>query len=103
MKLVYHFYIKSSIDRIWSILTVPEESAKIFYGAKVKSTFEEGDFIEYIGPGRDGEKTLHIKGIVKDVIVNKKLAHTFIVVGEGERCSAHLSWTLPPSHAFCTI
>lgn len=79
MKLVYHFYIASTIDRIWSILTIPKESEKIFYGAKVRSSFEEGASIEYIGPGRDGENTLHIKGIVKDVIVNRKLTHTFIV------------------------
>lgn len=81
MKLVYHFYIASTVENIWSILTTPDGSSKIFYGAKVKSTFKEGASIEYIGPGRDGESTLHIQGVVKEIVINKKLSHT-IIVGE---------------------
>ncbi|WP_432666956.1 SRPBCC domain-containing protein [Wukongibacter baidiensis] len=76
MKLEYHFYIASTLDSIWSILTTPEGSSKIFYGAKVKSTFKKGEPIEYIGPGRDGENTLHIQGLIKETIINKKLSHT---------------------------
>lgn len=79
MKLEYHFYIASTIDNVWSILTSPEGSSKIFYGAKVKSTFKKGDPIEYIGPGKDGENTLHIQGVIKETIINKKLSHTYSV------------------------
>ncbi|WP_105615630.1 SRPBCC domain-containing protein [Vallitalea okinawensis] len=107
MKLVYHFYIASSLENIWSILTTPEGSSKIFYGAEVHSTFKKGDSIQYIGPGRDGDNTLHIQGIIEDVKVNEKLKHTFIVGDayrdNGNRFSSTITYELKPSEHFVKL
>jgi uncharacterized protein YndB with AHSA1/START domain len=84
MKLSYTFYIQSSAEDIWSILTTPEGTEKIFYGAKVVSTFKVGDAIAYVGPGRDGDATRHIEGKILEVIPMQLLAHTYCV-GESYR------------------
>jgi len=81
MNLEYIFYIHASTENVWSILTQPEKTSAIFYGAKVSSTFEVGQNIQYLGPGRDGEKTLHMYGKVLEYIPLNKLVHT-IQVGE---------------------
>ena len=86
MNLQYTFYIKATPERIWSIITGKETKA-IFHGAEIKSSFEVNEPLQYIGPGRDGEETLHIYGIVLDYIKNKRFSHTSIVgkVYKGEQ------------------
>jgi len=76
MKLEYTFYIQSSIEDLWNIITTPEGTKQIFYGAKVKSSFIPNDPIKYIGPGRDGSETLHIYGTILESVTHNKLVHT---------------------------
>lgn len=63
-KLQYTFYINANKKTVWDIITSPKGTEKVFYGAKIQSDFGIGDTVSYIGPGRDGEKTLHIYGQV---------------------------------------
>jgi hypothetical protein len=84
MRLEYTFYIRSSLEHIWTILTTPEGSAQIFYGAKIKSTFQVDDSIQYIGPGRSGADTLHIYGKIVACSAPFQLIHTY-TIGETYR------------------
>lgn len=79
MNLYYKAYIASNPEKIWSILTKPEISSKVYYGASVHSDWTVGSAIRYIGPGRDGENTLHIQGEVLAFDPLKKLSHTTLV------------------------
>lgn len=79
MKLTYKAYIAASPELLWNILTAADESAKIFYGASVHSTFEVQTGIQYIGPGRNGDKTIHIEGVIRAFTPMQLLAHTVIV------------------------
>lgn len=65
MNLEYIFYINATPEKIWSIITGPQ-SSQIFYGAEIESSFEINSDVKYVGPGRDGDKTLHIYGKVLD-------------------------------------
>lgn len=71
MKLTYTFYIQAPLEKIWDVLTTPEGTEKIFYGARIESNFTKGSKIEYIGPGRDGQDTVHIYGEVLEFKVNE--------------------------------
>ncbi len=76
MELNYTFYIAATKEVIWDILTTPEGSAAIFYGAAVHSDFVPGASIEYIGSGRGGDQTLHIHGEIIEARPGKSLVHT---------------------------
>lgn len=64
MDLKYEFYIDAKPEDVWNILISPEGTKKTFYGCVIKSTFKIGDSIEYVGPGNDGDETVHVYGKV---------------------------------------
>ncbi len=39
-----------------------KERAKPFFGSVIRSTFKAGDALEYVGPGNDGDETVHVYG-----------------------------------------
>lgn len=64
MDLKYDFYIGAKPEDVWEILVSPEGTKKTFYGCTIRSTFEIGETLEYVGPGNDGEETVHVYGKV---------------------------------------
>ncbi|MEF3355906.1 SRPBCC family protein [Paenibacillus sp. GYB006] len=62
--LHYEFYIGASPDQVWDTLFQPENTKKIFYGCTLESSFETGSSFQYVGPGKDGERTIHLYGEV---------------------------------------
>src|SRR5262249_54775130 len=72
----FEFYIAATPQRIWAALTSPEDSAKIFYGAELRSTFRIGAPFEYVGPGPDGRSVVHIYGKILAFDRDQKLSHT---------------------------
>lgn len=64
MDLKYEIYIAGTLEQVWKILIAPENVKKIYYGSVIKSTFQIGDPLEYVGPGSDGDQTVHIYGKV---------------------------------------
>lgn len=57
-------YIGASPEHIWEILTKPEYVKQIFFGSVLQSTFEPGSSFQYVGPGSDGDETVHVYGKV---------------------------------------
>lgn len=49
-------------EEVWNTLVLPEGTRKTFFGCVIRSTFQEGDSFEYVGPGNDGEETVHVYG-----------------------------------------
>lgn len=72
MELKYEFYIDAQPEKVWNTLMSPEGTRKIFYGCVIRSTFQEGDLYEYVGPGNDGDETVHVYGnILKYELYNE--------------------------------
>lgn len=64
MELKYVMYIGSTPEKVWNILISPEGTKAAFFGSVIRSTFEEGSDYEYVGPGNDGDETVHLYGKV---------------------------------------
>ncbi len=79
MKLEYNIYIKANKEKLWKILTDEEETKKIYYGASLISNFGIGSELKYVGPGREGDKTLHMYGSVLEYKINEVFSHNIIV------------------------
>ncbi|MDF2683265.1 MAG: polyketide cyclase [Brevibacillus sp.] len=62
MDLTYVTYIDATPEAVWRALISPEGTKAIFFGCILKSTFEVGAPYEYVGPGNDGEETVHVYG-----------------------------------------
>ncbi|TXK71786.1 SRPBCC domain-containing protein [Paenibacillus sp. N3.4] len=76
MDLKYELYIDAKPEDVWKIFTTPEGTKAIFFGSILKTTFEIGAPYEYIGPGNDGEETVHVYGNVLAYEVNKLMSYT---------------------------
>ncbi|HDX9613801.1 TPA: SRPBCC family protein [Bacillus toyonensis] len=74
--LMYEFYIASSPEGVWKTLTSPEGTKQIYYGSIIRSTFQVGDLLEYVGPGLDGDETVHVYGNVLEYEPNQLLQFT---------------------------
>lgn len=62
MELKYVTYIDGTPEQVWNALVSPEGTKAIFYGSVLQSTFEVGAPYAYVGPGNDGDETVHVYG-----------------------------------------
>ncbi|OEH92591.1 SRPBCC family protein [Bacillus solimangrovi] len=75
MRLKYEFYIDAQPEDVWDTLVTPEGTRKTFFGCVIRSTFKEGDSFEYVGPGQDGDETIHVYGKILTYEPNKVLSY----------------------------
>lgn len=76
MDLVYHYYIGASPENVWQVLISDEGVKKTMFGCTIRSTFEVGADYAYVGPGNDGDETVHVYGKVLDIEPNRLLSVT---------------------------
>ncbi|MFC5530833.1 SRPBCC family protein [Cohnella yongneupensis] len=62
--LKYVVYIGADPEKVWRTFLSPEGTRAILFGSVLRSTFEVGSRYEYVGPGSDGEETVHVYGEV---------------------------------------
>ncbi|TBL76035.1 SRPBCC family protein [Paenibacillus thalictri] len=62
MELKYEFYIGAQPETVWDVLISPEGTKKTFFGSVIQSTFEPGSDFAYVGPGNEGDQTVHVYG-----------------------------------------
>ncbi|MFF2874865.1 SRPBCC family protein [Gottfriedia sp. NPDC057991] len=74
--LKYEFYIGAKPEKVWNIFVSPEGTKAIFFGCILKSTFEAGAKYEYIGPGEDGDHTVHVYGEILAFEPHKMMSYT---------------------------
>ncbi|WP_281884359.1 SRPBCC family protein [Paenibacillus sp. YYML68] len=74
MELNYEFYIGAQPEKVWDILITPEGTKAIFFGSVLNSTFEIGAPFEYVGPGQDGDETVHVYGTILAYEPNRRLS-----------------------------
>ncbi|MBB3113246.1 uncharacterized protein YndB with AHSA1/START domain [Paenibacillus phyllosphaerae] len=75
MELRYEFYIGASPEKVWEVLVSPEGTKKTFFGCVIESTFEEGAPYAYVGPGNDGDQTVHVYGTLLAVKPAQELSY----------------------------
>lgn len=71
MELRYEFYIGASPEQVWNILVTPEGTRQIFFGSELQSTFQAGEPFQYVGPGNDGDETVHVYGTILAIEPNR--------------------------------
>lgn len=76
MELKYVVYIGAKPEEVWQAFISPEGTKAIFFGCILDSTFEVGAPYAYIGPGNDGDETVHVYGNVLAFEPNKLMSYT---------------------------
>ncbi|QHW32027.1 polyketide cyclase [Paenibacillus rhizovicinus] len=74
--LKYDIYIGANPEDVWKVLVTPEGTKAIFFGSVLESTFEIGSPYAYVGPGNDGERTVHVYGEVLEYEANRRMSYT---------------------------
>jgi len=75
-ELKYVFYIAGTPEDVWKAIISPEGTKQIYYGCVIRSTFQVGELLEYIGPGADGNETVHVYGSVLEYVPKQVLSFT---------------------------
>lgn len=76
MDLIYDFYIAAKPEDVWQSLVSDEGVKQTVYGCTIRSTFQVGDDLAYVGPGNDGDETVHVYGKVLAFEPNQTLSYT---------------------------
>lgn len=74
MELKYEFYILADKAKVWNALVSPEGTKSAFLGCVIRSSFQEGEPLAYVGPGVDGDETVHVYGTVLAYEPQQKLS-----------------------------
>lgn len=74
MELKYDFYINADKEKVWDTLVSPEGTRSSFFGSVLKSSFVVGEPFEYVGPGAEGDDTVHVYGTVVAYEPQQKLS-----------------------------
>ncbi|MFC5402575.1 SRPBCC domain-containing protein [Cohnella soli] len=74
--LKYVVYIGGTPEDVWNVFLKPEATKAIFFGCELRTTFEVGAPYQYVGPGTDGEETVHVYGEVLAYEPNKLMSFT---------------------------
>jgi len=76
MDLKFELYIAATPENVWQILVSPEGTRQTFFNCVIRSTFELGALLEYVGPGNDGDETVHVYGHLLAFEPNQALSFT---------------------------
>jgi uncharacterized protein YndB with AHSA1/START domain len=76
MDLKYVLYVGAKPEEVWQAFISPEATKAIFFGCILRSTFEVGAPYEYIGPGNDGDETVHVYGQILAFEPNHLMSYT---------------------------
>lgn len=74
--LTYTVYIGAKPEAVWQVLVSPEGTRATMFGCVIRSTFEPGSSYEYVGPGNDGDETVHVYGRVLQFEPNRIMSMT---------------------------
>lgn len=74
--LKFAIFIGASPEHVWDLLIKPDGTRHIFFGTELESTFEIGAPYAYVGPGADGDRTVHVYGKVLEYEPEKRFSFT---------------------------
>src|SRR5262245_24501470 len=76
MKITGLIYVDASPAKVWDAIVSPDGLWKAMYGAWIESSFKVGEKIEFLGPGNEGDRTVHIYGKVLGYEPFKTISYT---------------------------
>ncbi|MFC4812045.1 SRPBCC domain-containing protein [Paenibacillus sp. GCM10023250] len=74
-EMKFELYIGAKPEDVWRALVSPEGTKAVYCGSVLESTFEPGSPYAYIGPGNDGDRTVHVYGTIVDYEANKRMSY----------------------------
>ncbi|MEJ3404265.1 SRPBCC domain-containing protein [Rathayibacter sp. YIM 133350] len=60
-------YIAATPDQVWEAIVGDEANRVLMFGSVLRGDLAEGSRYEYVGPGQDGDETVHVYGEVLEV------------------------------------
>ncbi|MFD2170442.1 SRPBCC family protein [Tumebacillus lipolyticus] len=98
MDMKYVFYIDAQPEQVWDAFVSPEGTKKTFFGCVIRSTFQEGDSFAYVGPGEEGDETVHVYGNILAYEPHKVLSYIehpgACYQADHERLTSRVTFTL---------
>jgi len=86
--LSYEIYIADKPEQVWKALVEDEGVRAAYFNSVLETTLRAGEEYAYVGPGNDGEKTVHVYGTILEIEPNRLL-----------RMSEHPGPSYRPNHA----
>lgn len=100
-ELKYQFYIGGTPAQVWDSLVSPDKVRQIYYGSVIRSSFVPGELLEYVGPGAEGDETVHVYGTLLEFTPEHALRFTHKAGPSYQRGSeiheSRISWFLEPA------
>ncbi|OXM14684.1 SRPBCC domain-containing protein [Paenibacillus herberti] len=75
-ELSYTIYINASPKEVWRAFVEPEGTRAIFFGTVLETDFKPGSEYKYVGPGNDGDHTVHVYGSILEFDENVRMSYT---------------------------
>ncbi|MNZ40007.1 hypothetical protein D3C78_575110 [compost metagenome] len=75
-ELKYDLYIGAAPEKVWDLLVSPEGCRQLFFGCELQSSFEVGAPYAYVGPGADGDATIHVYGNILTFEPHQSMSYT---------------------------
>ncbi|UOQ90021.1 SRPBCC domain-containing protein [Agromyces endophyticus] len=57
-------YVAAEPQQVWEAITGDEGSRAVMWGSAIRGELAAGERYEYVGPGQDGDETVHVYGEV---------------------------------------
>jgi uncharacterized protein YndB with AHSA1/START domain len=76
LDLQYDFYIAGTPEQVWQVIVNPDMLKQIYGGSILESSFEVGAPYRYVGPGKEGDQTVHVYGTILEYEPSKTLSMT---------------------------
>ncbi|SDS72416.1 Uncharacterized conserved protein YndB, AHSA1/START domain [Paenibacillaceae bacterium GAS479] len=74
-ELSYMIYINASPNEVWRAFVEPEGTRAIFFGTVLETDLKPGSEFKYVGPGNDGDHTVHVYGTLLEVEENVRMSY----------------------------
>ncbi|UVI27782.1 SRPBCC family protein [Paenibacillus spongiae] len=76
MDLTYEIYVGAKPEEVWQVLIADEAVKQTMFGCTIRSTFQVGDDYAYVGPGNDGDETVHVYGKILAFEPSRVMSYT---------------------------
>ncbi len=65
--LIYEIYIADKPEQVWRAITEDDGVRAAFFGTALEASLHAGGEYAYVGPGNDGNKTVHVYGTILEI------------------------------------
>ena len=84
IKHVFITYIKTTKEKLWDALINPELTEKYYFGSRLRSELTPGSTIELVAPDKEGNESIHVSGMIEEVVPLERLVYSFALAGNDD-------------------